>query len=179
MTLPRALHGPKARQQLIDALKRIAEEKLVEFRHLPHFCQPWELIVREVAPLAPFAAIAADAKVDGNDEILAALFEPQAIELIRAKCKSAYWFWYLLSKLETNTIRINVAAMARAHARAKDSMHETRYGFQFVEASPLPWQLKGYPPGFVLEMWHKGRILCVANASSEFTVVLNPLLVDD
>jgi hypothetical protein len=179
MTLPRALHGPKARKDLIDALKRIAEEKLAEYRHLPHFCQSWQSILVEVAPLAQFAGIAAEAKPTTNEEIISALFEPQAIELIRSKCKSAYWFWYLLSKLETNTIRINVSAIARAHARAKDSMRENRYGFNFVEASPLPWQLKGYPPGFVLEMWHKGRILCVTNGSAEFTVILNPLLVDD
>ncbi len=179
MTLPRALHGPSARKQLIDSLKQVAEDKLAQYRHLPHFVASWDSILAEAASLARFAAVAADAKLAANDEILSALFEPQAIELIRAKCKNAYWFWYLLSKLETNTIRINLSAMARAHARAKDSMRETRYGFNFVEASPLPWQLKGYPPGFVLEMWHKGRILCVADGSSEFTVVLNPLLVDD
>lgn len=177
--ISRNMHGPAARKKIIDSLKRIAEEKLAQKGHLPHFCQKWETIASESTVLAPLAAQVIDVEVLDPAEILAALFEPDAIEIIAAKCKSAYWFWYLLARVDTRTLRINAAAISRAQARAKESMRDKRYGFDFIEPSPLVWQLKQLPTGFVLEMWHKGRLLCQNDGFSEFTVILNPILIDD
>ena len=112
-------------------------------------------------------------------QALAALFTPEALAYIELKCLNSYWFWYLISKVNTRALKFNEAAIARAHARAKDSMYDNRYGFAFIEPSPLEHQLKGLPPGFVFEMWHKGRLLAVHNASGEYKTLLNPLLIDD
>src|SRR5262249_37414387 len=102
-----------------------------------------------------------------------------ALELLLSKCRNAYWFWFVVGKIETRVFPISAYATARALARSKDAIADKRYGFNWIETVCLEWQLKQLPPGFVIEMWETGRLLAETSGFDEFRVLLNPILVDD
>jgi len=174
-----ALHHPRAFKEFMGKIKQVAQEQLALHANDHHFVQSRETVIKEALLLNDVAAQLKGCYCDCPENVLAAIFEPAAVELILAKCKNAYWFWYLIDKIETQAFPVTALAVARAHARAKDAMNDRRYGFNFIETVSLPHQLKQLPPGFVLEMWHKGRLLCEGSGFGEFTVILNPLLIDD
>jgi len=170
---------PYVHPKLVAKIRDFAAEQVAHASHDKMFTQKWQVIKAQAEHLAVFASELTGKTVKGHEDALAALFTPEALAYIELKCLNSYWFWYLISKVSTRVLKFNEAAIARAHARAKDSMYDNRYGFAFVEPSPLEHQLKGLPPGFVFEMWHKGRLLAVHNASGEYKTLLNPLLIDD
>lgn len=168
-----------AEKKIIDAIKRVAEEKLKAHEDQLHFCVKPETVLKEAEALSAVAEQVSGEKPKDSAEVLATLFTPEAIELIKEKCRNQYWFWYLIARIETRKVPIDVLGIARAHARARESMKETRYGFNWAESANICYELKGLPPGFAFEMWHKGRVLAIGNFSAEYTVMLNPLLVED
>lgn len=170
---------PFVHHKVVAKIRDLAAEKIASGSLEKMFTQKWQDVKAEAQHLAPFASELTGATLKGHEDALAALFTPEALAYIERKCLNTYWFWYLLSKLNTRSLPVTEAAIARAHARVKDSLHDNRYGFAFIEPSPLEHQLKGLPPGFVFEMWHKGRLLAVHNHSGDYKVLLNPLLIDD
>ena len=170
---------PFVHHKVVAKIRDLAAEKIASGSLEKMFTQKWQDVRAEAQHLVPFATELTGTKVKGHEDALAALFTPEALAYIERKCLNTYWFWYLLSKLTTRELPVTEAAIARAHARVKDSLHDNRYGFAFIEPSPLEHQLKGLPPGFVFEMWHKGRLLAVHNHSGEYKPLLNPLLIDD
>lgn len=166
----------------IDAMKRVAEKRLKELSSDRRFiARTADEILREGAHLADVVRqhMGSGTEVKDHNEALNALFEPAALEHILKLCKNAYWFWYLVNNIQTNFLPVNVLAVARAHARVKDLIKDRRYGFDWVDHSILPHELKGYPPGFVLTIWEKGLILCEGWHYDEYRVHLNPLLIED
>lgn len=170
---------PYVHPKLVAKIRDFAAEQVAHGSHDKMFTQKWQDIKAQAEHLAVFASELTQSTVKGHEDALAALFTPEALAYIESKCLNSYWFWYLISKVNTRVLKFGVTAIARAHARAKDSMYDNRYGFAFIEPSPLEHQLKGLPPGFVFEMWHKGRLLAVYNPSGDYKTLLNPLLVDD
>lgn len=176
--MSQTLH-PFEHHKVVATVRDLAAEQVQHGGHNPMFVQKWQDIKAHGALLAPHASAITGTKVQGADDTLKALFTPEALAYLERKCLNTYWFWYTLSKLSTRLLPVTEAAIARTHARVKDSLHDARYGFNFIEPSPLEHQLKGLPPGFVFEMWHKGRLLAVPSASGEYKVLLNPLLIED
>jgi hypothetical protein len=130
--------------------------------------------------LAPAALIVKEAPSVTPAEVLEALFQKAALDLLLLKCRNRYWLWYLLARLETATFPIDPLAVARAHARAKAALYDNRFGFAFVQPLSLIWELKGMPPGFVIELWDSGKLLAdPKHDSNGFSIMLNPLLIDD
>ncbi len=170
---------PYVHPKLVAKIRDFAAEQVVHGSHDKMFTQKWQDIKAQGEKLASFASELTGKAVKGHEESLCALFTPEALAYIELKCLNSYWFWYLISKVNTRVLKFNEASIARAHARAKDSLHDNRYGFAFIEPSPLEHQLKGLPPGFVFEMWHRGRLLAVYNPSGDYKALLNPLLIDD
>lgn len=170
---------PFVHHKVVAKIRDLAAEKIASGSLEKMFTQKWQDVKAEAQHLAHFASELTGTTLKGHEDALAALFTPEALAYIERKCLNTYWFWYLLSKLNTRSLPVTEAAIARAHARVKDSLHDNRYGFAFIEPSPLEHQLKGLPPGFVFEMWHKGRLLAVHNHSGDYKVLLNPLLIDD
>ncbi len=168
-----------AEKKIIDAIKRVAEEKLKAHEDGLHFTVKAETVLKEAEALSAVAQQVSGEKPKDYAEVLSTLFTPDAIELIKQKCRNQYWFWYLIARLETRKVPVDVLGIARAQARARESMKETRYGFNWAEPANICWELKSLPPGFVLEMWHKGRILAEGAFVGEYSVMLNPMLVDD
>lgn len=166
-------------KKIIDAIKSVAEEKLKAHADQLHFVVKPETVLKEAEALSAVAEKVSGNKPKDNAEILSTLFTPEAIELITQKCRNQYWFWYLLARLETRKVPVDVLGIARAHARARESMKETRYGFNWAESANICYELKALPPGFAFEMWHKGRVLATGSFSGEYSVMLNPLLVED
>lgn len=168
-------------RQVVEAIRLVAKERLLALNNDRMFIESPATILAEVQFLQASAAETSGSTRKQSDEVLAStLFEPDALELIKTKCKNRYWFWYLIAKLEPATFPLNGLAVARAHARAKDSLWDNRYGFAFVQPTPLEYQLKQMPPGFVLELWHKGRLLCYPPPDTgEYSVILNPILIED
>jgi hypothetical protein len=167
-------------RKVVHTIKSIAEKRLIDLASEKRFIEPAQAVLDELAQLAPAADLV---KVDCRHapvDVRAALFQTAAIELLQAKCRNRYWLWYLLSKLETSTFPVDAFAVARAHARAKAALYDNRFGFGFVAPISLIWELKGMPPGFVLELWDSGRILAdPKHDSNGFSLMLNPLLIDD
>ena len=170
---------PYVHPKLVAKIRDFAADQVAHGSHDKMFTQKWQDIKAQAEHLAVFASELKGTTVKGHEDALAALFAPEALAYIERKCLNSYWFWYLISKVNTRILKFSETAMARAHARAKDSMYDNRYGFAFIEPSPLEHQLKGYPPGFVFEMWHKGRLLAEYNPSGDYKTLLNPLLIDD
>lgn len=170
---------PYVHPKLVAKIRDFANEQVAHGSHDKMFTQKWHDIGAQGEKLAPFACELTGKTLKGTDDVLDALFTPEALAYIERKCLNAYWFWYLLSKVNTRVLKFSEASIARAHARAKDSLHDNRYGFASIEPSPLEHQLKGLPPGFVFEMWHRGRLLAVYNPSGDYKALLNPLLIDD
>lgn len=170
---------PYSHPKLVAKVRALAEDRVKSGALSPMFKESWQDIVPCAVLLSGIAAELMGRKPADAAEALSMLFGAEAIAVLEAKCANAYWFWYLLSKLNTRELPVSITAIARAHARAKDSLHDNRYGFAFVEPSPLVHQLKQLPTGFVLEMWHKGRIIAEHRSFGEYGVFLNPLLIDD
>lgn len=165
-------------RKILGQITAIAEEQLRLASDRMFIEKPEAIFKTAVALAAPASAVTGQS-VSGHNEVLAALFEPAALALLENKCRNTYWFWFLLSKLATETFPVDAIAIARAHARAKDAMVDRRYGFNWIERTSLPHELKALPPGFLLEMWHTGRLLCHRPNSGDYQVILNPILIDD
>lgn len=167
-------------RKVVHTIKSIAQKRLLELDSAKRFIESTQVVLDELANLAPAADLV---KVDcGNAsaDVRAALFQDAALELLKAKCRNRYWLWYLLSRMETATFPIDVLAIARAHARAKAALYDNRFGFGFVAPNSLIWELKGMPPGFVIDLWESGRILAdPKHDSNGYSLMLNPLLIDD
>lgn len=170
---------PHSHPKLVEKIRALADERVKSGSLSPMFTQKWQEVLPEATHLAGIAEELTGRKPKDAAEALAMIFTADAIAYIEAKSANAHWFWYLLSRLNTRVLPVTVSAIARAHARAKDSMHDNRYGFAFIEPSPIEYQLKQFPPGFVLELWHKGRIVADYQPFGEYRVRLNPLLIDD
>ncbi len=170
---------PYVHPRLVAKIRDFALEQVAHGSHDKMFTQKWQDVKAQAEHLAVFASELTGTTIKGSEDALAALFTPEALAYAERKCLNTYWFWYLISKVNTRVLKFSETAIARAHARAKDSMYDNRYGFAFIEPSPLEHQLKGLPPGFVFEMWHKGRLLAVHNHTGDYKTLLNPLLVDD
>lgn len=173
---------PYVHPKLVAKIRDFAAGQINGTAHGSHdkmFTQKWQDIKAQGEHLTAFASELTGKTVKGHEDALAALFTPEALAYIELKCLNTYWFWYLISKVNTRNLKFNEAAIARAHARVKDSINDTRYGFNFIEPSPLEHQLKGLPPGFVFEMWHKGRLLAEYRPSGDYKTLLNPLLIED
>ncbi len=176
--MSQTLH-PYVHPKLVAKIRDLAAAKVAHGSLDPMFTQKWQDVKAEAQHLVAVASELTGTTVNGSEDALTALFTPEALAYAERKCLNAYWFWYLLSKLNTRVLPVGETAIARAHARVKDSLHDNRYGFAFIEPSPLEHQLKGLPPGFVFEMWHKGRLLAEHRHSGDYKVLLNPLLIDD
>ncbi len=176
--MSQTLH-PFEHHKVVAGIRNLAAEQVQHGGHDPMFVQKWADVKAHGALLAPHASAIIGTKVQGHENALSTLFTPEALAYAERKCLNTYWFWYLVSRLNTRVLPVSETAIARAHARVKDSLYDNRYGFAFIEPAPLEHQLKGLPPGFVFEMWHKGRLLAVHNPSGDYKVLLNPLLVDD
>ncbi|MBY0548555.1 MAG: hypothetical protein K2W95_14895 [Candidatus Obscuribacterales bacterium] len=164
---------------VIEQLKEVSARRLQALVDHRMFVQPKAEVLQELSLLdKPYNLVTGRQSTDPT-VIANELFEPEALELITDKCLNSYWLWYLLDKLQPAAFALSEAALARAHARAKDSLYDNRHGFAFVCSNSLEHQLKQFPPGFVLELWHKGRILAHRTDSGEYPVRLNPLLIED
>lgn len=161
-----------------DEIVSTAKQKLESGDFGLMFKEKPDLIRAELAGLAAIAAKLTGKQEQDANSAATALFEPAALEYLVDRSANRYWFWYLLSKLRTNRMPVNLAAAARAHARAKDSLYDNRYGFAFITPSSLEHQLKALPPGFLCEMWHKGRVIC-DNSGGEYRTSINPILLED
>lgn len=170
---------PYSHSKVVAKIRELAAQKIASGQYSPMFTEKWQAIEKEGLHLTALAAELSGHKIAGHEDALAELFTADARAYIQRKCLNAYWFWYLLSRLNTRELAADLAAVARAHARVKDGLAENRYGFATIEPSPLEHQLKGLPPGFVFEMWHKGRILAEYRPHGEYKTILNPLLIDD
>jgi len=167
-------------RKAVSSIRSTAEARLAELASAKRFIEPASVVLDELVHLAPAGQIVKQDKVAISQEVRDALFQKAALELIQAKCKNRYWLWYLLAKLDTATFPIDPLAIARAHARAKAALYDNRFGFGFVQPISLIWELKGMPPGFVLDLWESGKILAdPKNDSNGFSIMLNPLLIDD
>lgn len=166
-------------RKLLAQITDIAQTQclLNEFNRM--FVQHPDEILKAAVALTLPASVVAGEQVFGHERVLSVLFAPDALDLIKSKCRNTYWFWFLLGKLATSTFPVDSLAVARAHARAKDALKDNRYGFAFIDTTCLEHELKGLPPGFVFEMWHSGRLIASRPHSGEYKVILNPLLVDD
>lgn len=166
--------------KVVQLIRSVAEKRLAELDGEKRFTQPADTVLGDMAELSAVAAqVKVDCKADAQS-VREALFQEEAVAYIKEKCRNRYWFWFLLSKLATGTFPIDVLALARAHARAKDALYDNRFGFAFTKPISLIYELKGFPPGFVIELWEKGRILAGPQCDSNgFGLFLNPLLLDD
>lgn len=166
-------------RKVVDALKQVAKARLQVLANERMFIADRKVIVAEFNLLSDVALTVSGRRPADAEAIAKDLLDPGALELVLEKCVNPYWLWYLLEKVQPAAFPLDVTAIARAHARAKDSLWDNRHGFAFVNASCLEHGLKQYPPGFVLEMWHKGRIVAQQVDSGEYPVRLNPLLLED
>jgi len=169
---------PFYHDRAVAKLREIAKAKLAEHEGQRYVIQSSDEILSEVSALSSLLEeVFGTAPADTNAAI-STLFEEQALEIIKDKIRNKYWFWYVLSHLRTRRIAVKAAPLARAVARAADSIRERRYGFEFIPPTPLEWHLKQLPPGFLAEMILKGRVL-VVTGRGEYSVTLNPLLIED
>lgn len=167
-------------RKVVHRIKTIAGTRMQELSADKSFVEPAQAVLDELVKLAPAADLVKQNCDHAPAGVGDALFQKAALELIQTKCRNRYWLWYLLSKLETSTFPVDALAIARAHARAKAALYDNRFGFGFVAPISLIWELKGMPPGFVIEMWDSGRLLADRkNDSNGYGVMLNPLLIDD
>ncbi len=145
----------------------------------PYIEQP-QVVLAELSNLVSAAREANQGPTKNDEELRGVLFDAEALELLALKCRNRYWMWYLLSFVETSQYSLDKLAIARAHARAKDSLYDNRFGFAFVNPNGIYHEMKSLPLGFVLEMWDKGRILASRREDANgYSVILNPILVDD
>ncbi|MDZ4834025.1 MAG: hypothetical protein SGJ27_09640 [Candidatus Melainabacteria bacterium] len=167
-------------RKVVRTIKSIGESRLAELKSEKRFIEPVSTVLDELVHLAPAANLVKLECAQTPEGVREAIFQPAALELLKAKCRNRYWLWYLVSRLDTSTFPINPLAIARAHARAKAALHDNRYGFAFIEPISLIWELKALPPGFLFEMWDSGRVLAdPRNDANGYGVMLNPLLIDD
>lgn len=166
--------------EVVDAINKVASERLAALDGHRMFVQPQADVLAELSYLSvPYTMVTGAAGAADAAKIARALFTPDAVTLITRKCVNAYWLWYLLKHVRPSTFALTESAISRAHARAKDSLFDNRHGFAFVTPGALEHQLKMLPPGFLLEMWFKGRLVAHPAESGEFSVRLNPLLLED
>ena len=176
---PKQCIDPRKQVALIKRLAGEAKET-VDHSDYKRFVEPVEVVLADLVKLAPAAAVVRGDKVESAEEVQEWLFEEDAIEFIKAKCRTRYFLWYLLERLETETYPINVLALARAHARAKDALQTKHYGFNWVRPAELIYSLKGMPPGFVFRLWESGLVIAYNNPNFDgFGIIINPLLLDD
>jgi hypothetical protein len=167
-------------RKVVHTIKDIAQKRLAEIGSEKRFIEPAQTVLDDLANLAPAAGLVKADCSSAFVDVRLALFQAPALELLQVKCRNRYWLWYLMSKLETATFPVDAFAIARAHARAKAALYDNRFGFGFVAPGSLIWELKGMPPGFVIELWETGRLLAdPKHDSNGFSLMLNPLLIDD
>lgn len=167
-------------RKVVHSIQSIAQRRLAELVANNRFIEAAQTVLDELEHLAPAGKLVKVDCTGAASDVRSALFQEAALTLIQAKCRNRYWLWYLLSKLETSTFPVNGLAIARAHARAKSALYDNRFGFGFVAPGSLIWELKGMPPGFVLELWESGRILAdPRHDSNGYSLMLNPLLIED
>ena len=164
---------------VVDAIKQVASQRLQALSENRMFRASTPDMQTEFLLLSQAATLVSGHKKTDAGAVAQALLEPAALELIQRKCLNPYWFWYLLEKLQPAAFPLDAACLARAHARAKDSLYDNRHGFAFVSSNCLEHQLKQLPPGFVFELWHKGRLIADRVDSGEYPIHLNPLLLED
>lgn len=167
-------------RKLVALIKSLAQEATELLKGERRFVEPESVITPELIRLAEAARVVTGEDVSTPSEVSEALFDEEARAFLSRKCKNRYWFFYLLTHLETSTFPVDVLALARAHARAKAAVLDRRYGFNWLTPADLIYGLKGMPPGFVFEMWETGRVLAHNNNVGDgFGIILNPLLIDD
>lgn len=166
-------------RKIVTELRQLAKGRLEALDSCRMFVASRQDVINEFQALNDLALEVAGRRPVDALATAKALLEPEALELVESKCVNAYWLWYLLDKVQPAAFPLDLAALARAHARAKDSLHDNRHGFAFINSNCLEHDLKLLPPGFVLELWHKGRIVAVRTDSGEYPVRLNPLLIED
>ncbi len=165
--------------KVVEAIKAAAQVRLHVLNDKRMFVAPRADVMNEFTLLNHVALSVQGRRPAGALATAQALLDSDALELVLSKCVNPYWLWYLLDKVQPAAFPLDLPAIARAHARAKDSLHDNRHGFAFVNPNCLEHDLKLYPPGFVLEMWHKGRIVAEKLDSGEYPVRLNPILIED
>ena len=167
-------------RQVNGVIFSVASERLRLFTRDRRLIESEEVVLDELVHLARAAHVVHGACLRNAREVREALFSRQALDLIKIKCRNRYWLWFLLKELATDIYPVPVLAIARAHARAKKSISTNHFGFAFVKPIDLIWQLKGMPPGFVLKLWDTGLILSsTRDDGNGYSIVLNPLLIDD
>lgn len=169
---------PFYHDRAVAKLREIAKAKLAEHDRERHVIQSNDEVLSEVSALSSFLEEVFGTAPADIGAAISTLFEEPALAIIKEKVRNKYWFWYVLSHLRTRCIAVKAAPLARAVARAADTMVEQHYGFNHIPPSPLEWHLKQLPPGFLAQMILKGRIL-VDTSGSEYRVILNPLLIED
>lgn len=167
-------------QALVRAIHQAADLGTVKHVDTRRFVESEELVISDLLRLQACAEVVKGDSVDGVDQVCSWMFEDDALDFIKAKCRNRYWLWRLMQKLKTTTFPINIIALARAHARVKDQIEDKRYGFNWTTPGALIYTLKGLPPGFVFQIWEDGKLLAIRDYSGEgLGIVLNPLLIDD
>lgn len=164
---------------VVAAIRQIAGARLRVLENERMFASKPAEVLSEFFLLNEVALTVTGRRPVGAEATALALFQADALELALHKCANAYWLWYLLDKVRTAAFPLDITAVARAHARAKDSLYDNRHGFAFISPNSLEHDLKMLPPGFVFEMWHKGRLIAQRTDSGEYPVQLNPLLLED
>jgi hypothetical protein len=121
------------------------------------FIESVEEITADLVALTPVVqAISKDAPVADAAAIRTFLFQDGAFELLTAKCRNRYWMWCLLAKLETGTFPLDAFAIARAHARLKDSLRDMSYGFAWIQPGDVYSEARSLPLGFLLKKYEEG-----------------------
>ena len=167
-------------KRVTSLIRQVSELRLKELE----FARPWietdDLVSSEFRNLSAAAHMVLQGCPSGEESLKTALFTDDALSLLLKKCRNRYWMWYLLSRIETSCYPVDSLAIARAHARSKDSLYDNRHGFAFVSPAGVYHEMRGMPLGFTLEMWHRGQILARNRSGGDgFEVMLNPLLIDD
>ncbi len=167
-------------RHVLQELRTLSLSRMKETEQGKRFIEAGPTVLKELELLQPIADLVKERcprTAAGTQE---ALFDKAALELLTSKCVNRYWLWYLLSHLSTATFPMDALAIARAQARAKAALYDNRFGFGFVGDAGLIFELKQMPPGFVLELWDSGKIVCDPKGGSNgYPVLLNPILVDD
>ena len=167
-------------QALVREIHRVAELGIIKHASTRRFVESESLVTGDLLRLQTCAAVVKGDPAEGLEEVLAWMFDDDALRFIKSKCRNRYWLWCLLRKLQTTTFPVNVLALARAHARVKAEIEDKRYGFNWTTPAELIYTLKGLPPGFVFQIWEEGKVLAIREHFGDgFGIILNPLLIDE
>ena len=166
-------------RKVIGELQSTANRRMTALEGDKRFVETADQVEAELEELEPVASVLNPGHSAQGLTVAAAVFDNAALELLKTKCRSRYWLWYLLARLDTRTFPVDALAVARAQARAHADLTERGYGFATIAPQALIYSLKGMPPGFVLALWESGRILATGRGSTEFRVIHNPLLLED